>query len=266
MSKIEVVSQIQGSFKVGTLYLLKIQLKTRKHFLFVPSCRSHGSIVSTAAKANGNFDLFWKVRCHSVNGGPWKCCVTQKDGHKSQFNIEVNIWQYIKDTRTLRRQELWSCSLHCLMLHLCSQCVWAEGQSRQWADAFASITIGIISEQNICFRSWSQGGGSGGEIKGQEKKHACRLQSTSTAFTRYSDWCSLCTSAVGATAGFHAQRPKQQTAASGNTVIQVQNSLCRLLLASPHATLSLNLATFFHLYTPSSSNPLFMKCWEQHLI
>lgn len=151
------------------------------------------------------------------------------------------------------------------MLHLCSHCVWAEGESRQqWADAFASIDISIISEQNICFHSWTQGGGSAGQIKGQDGKHACRLQSTSTAFTRYSDWCSLCTSAVGATAGFHAQRPKQQTAASGNTVIQVQNSLCLVLLASSHSTRSLNLTTFSHLFTPSSSHLLLIKRWEQH--
>lgn len=42
-------------------------------------------------------------------------------------------------------------------------------------------------------------------------------------------------------------------------MIQVQNSLCLVLLASSHTARSPNLTTFSHLFTPSSSNLLFIK-------
>lgn len=160
------------------------------------------------------------------------------------LNFEGNIWQYIMDTRTLWRQQLWTCSSLPNAPSLQSLCVsGGEKQAVSWC-LCKHLHQHHFRKISASTAEVIQGGGRTRQIKGWEGKHACGLESTSTAFTRYSDWCSLCTSAVGATPGFYAQRPKQQTAASGNTLIQVYNSLCLVLSFCFFPSRSLNLTIF----------------------
>lgn len=136
---------------------------------------------------------------------------------------------YNKDTRTLWRQQLWSCFSLPPAPSLQSVCVSGGGKQN------VSWCVRKHLHQ-CCFRKISaatdvvtRGGRCTRQIKRWEEKQPLPVESTTAAFTRYSDWCPLCTSAVWAKPGFYPQRPKQQTAVSGNTLIQVHNALCLVL-------------------------------------
>lgn len=152
------------------------------------------------------------------------------------------------DIRTLRRQQLWSCSCCLMLASLQSQDVWAQALScclckhlhqHRFSQTAASTADAV------------QGGGRSRQIKGWEEKRACAQKSTSMALTRHSSWFSVCTSAVGATPGFHPQ-----TAAWGNTLIQVQNSFCLVLWFCVFLSRSRNLTIFL-----TYPRPLPSVCW-----
>lgn len=131
------------------------------------------------------------------------------------------------DIRTLRRQQLWSCSCCLMLASLQSLSVWAQALS---CCLCKHLHQHRFSQTSASAADAVQGGGRSGQIKGWEEKRACAQKSTSMALTRHSNWFSVCTSAVGATPGFHPQ-----TAAWGNTLIQVLSALFSGSASSSHA-------------------------------
>lgn len=151
------------------------------------------------------------------------------------FIFEDSDWDDGKDIRTLWRQQLWSC--FSLPPAPSLQCVWVEGEGREWAGVFASIYISIVSEKSLLPQLLSAREKDAlGRSRDGERNRLLQWEVPQQHFLRYSDWFPLCTSAVGAKPGFHPQTPKQQTAASGNTLIQVYYALCLFLSVSSHHT------------------------------
>lgn len=129
-----------------------------------------------------------------------------------QFLIsEGKIWQRSEDTRTLWKQAALvlflaaSCSISAVTV-----CEWRGKAESELVSLHAFTSAASLQREKTSAATAQviRGGGCSEHIKGWEEKQARVVGSISTASTRCSDWCPLWTSAVGATPGFHPQRPK----------------------------------------------------------
>lgn len=119
--------------------------------------------------------------------------------HCVQFIIfEGKNWHAHEDTRTLWKQQLWSCFSLPPAPSLQSLCVSGGGKQRVSWCLCKHLHQHRCSEKTSAATACSHPRrGCTRQIKGREKKQALTVGSTSAAFIRYSDRCPLCISAVG---------------------------------------------------------------------
>lgn len=166
------------------------------------------------------------------------------------------------DTRTLWEQHPWSCSLLPNAPSLQSLC--EERESIELVPLRALTSASFWKRRNLCCQSWSHPGRKQGQTHRGMTAEACSQTGKYLNSIHCVQWLMFTgyLSSGSYTRFFYAQRPKQKTAASENSLNKVYNSLCHAAFLCSSG-LALRISHLLAWFAPSSSNLLIIVCWVQ---